>query len=225
MNRLATTHHEANPLIRQLPDLHRLLLPKYLDGAPGFEIVGRYREIAKEASDARIELSKAEQAIHTASDEVANARADARIAGDPDPKSTAVDKAKANAEKAYADAHAVTLAANKMRAQVIEAIVGDAAEKFTASGATRKEAARLKCVKLLEGAADALGEMQEIEARSRWFAQVKDRTPLDRALRPMPSPRPDVPMLTPTGADPVQLIDVLLAFAYEAGDGEEREAA
>lgn len=222
---LRTTHTAADPLIRQLPDLHRLAIPKWLDGEPGFEIVTRYREIAKEASNARAALIQAEQAIHDAATEVANANADAMIAGDAAPKTTAVEKAKANAEKVYADAHVATLAANKMRAQVIAATVGDAAEKFTASDATRKEAARIKCVNMLEGVADALADMQAVEVRSRWFAEVKDRKPLDRALRPMPSPRPDLPLSTPNGENPVQLLNGLLAFAHAAGADEDGQVA
>lgn len=225
MKALRTTRTAADPLIRQLPDLHRLAVPKWLDDEPGFETVTRYREVARGASNARAELIQAEQAIHDAATEVANARADARIAGEPEPKSTAIEKAKSNAEKVYADAHVATLAANKMRAQVIAAIVGDAADQCIASDATRKEAARIKCVNMLEGVADALADMQAAEVRSRWFAEVKDRKPLDRALRPMPSPRPDLPLLTPDGESAVRLLNGLLAFAHAAGAGDEGQVA
>lgn len=222
---LRTTHTDANPMTRQLPDLHRLALPKWLDDAPGFEIVTKYREIAKNASDARAELIRAEQAITDTSTEVANTKADALIAGDPAPKSTAVEKAKANAEKAYADAHAAVLAANKMRAQVLDTIVGQAGDDLIADHTKRVEAARLALTNHLDRAADALAEMQTLAAGPRWIAEIKDRKPIDRALRSMPSPRPDLPLTTPTGANPLQLIDGLLAFAHAAGEDEGGQVA
>lgn len=220
---LESSRPVANSRTRELPGINRLPIPTFLDDAPGFECVAKFRELYRNASDARAEAVRAEANIDRAADADAEAEADALIAGDPPPKKTATAKAVADADAAFAKANAAIRASNKFRPQVIEAIRGEPGLKLAEADAKATEAYRLTVVKHLEQAAEALAQMQGHAATPRWINEVRGRSTIDLAIASMPSPRADLALILPDGSSPMHALAQVQAMVDELG--EERESA
>lgn len=202
---------------RRLPDLNRMPIPKFLDEAKGFESVAQFRDLHKSASDAIASYRRAEASIDQAATADAEAEAAALIDGKPKPARKATAKAIADADAAFADAHAAILASNSVRPQVFDAIRGKAGGELAAEASTTTEARRIAALNHLVRAADEIAGMQQTAAIPDWIAEIRSKNNLDLAVGPMPSPRMGSPIVTADGTSPAQLAGELMAALENLG--------